>query len=1525
MDDFDEITALLNSLSTNFTEEVAKERARILTPSSSSHDPETDQDFSNIGIPAPKPPIDNGAEGNMLRSAPHPPVGADQSSGLHKITQDSSIDDDLAELLKPLSPRSARMIATTSANNSQASHTSSPSVRSGVGSNHSSSSLSGSLSGSQRNSMNEDLQKMLEEIPSFDEFMMKEGKQRRKSIYNVSNPAPPILVVSPKTLSKATANRPAEDDVMTSPLASSSSYGSQVSSAPPSLPPSATSSFSSTPSLPPSATSSFSSVDQRTYSHHSAISPRPSIEDNLIAENSFPLTAPTRPAPPPPPVAVQQPPQQQRPSPSSPPPSKKKELHTDEIEELMRDLSESHEEFTISNLPPPPPIPTALPPSVYSIPPPLPEEIEEIDSFPTEEPQFKPSSLYSSPAHSNPNPSPMGGVSANIQRLQENVIVHSPARSQPPSQQVHSVGATQPSPIRSVGSIESPPVRSSSRLPQIANPSTDVSPQVTPKYRPPQEIVRSASPPQPSTSPESHVDFYSMKATNHPMNHGIVRSTSSSASETPPQKMYQPPPSVAPATNQQDHRSMGNKTVSYSGGATQKTQNSEEWKEFVSNSTGKKYFFNTITRKTTWDLPPELQSQQQAPVGSSSTVGRATVAVDSSHNNNVNSKSYANTYQPVSSHAKERVSATSLLRSFELDPQRVNRDVRQPTEGLQQHILTMHLVDETKKKFIITDDFTIQDLVYLFADKLDLWQTEFFAVSSCNADGTDRWLHLQNTVSEERVTENSKLVMKIKIWKTPKKLIDPAAVHLLYLQVQQNIVKGIFPVPEKTLLKLAALQLQILYGDYVPSRQKPGFFDEKAIRSFLPVSLIESRPLDYLERRLFNIYSKMKGTQSSEGKLKYLSEAKQSPLYGSTPFEVSESGIQRKLAISEVGFHLSKKSDPSLATQNGETSPTFDFYSFREISGWNQTGSGIQIRISNPEKKPVFDFVTSSGLGISELLSELYILLSEQVTVPSVQVPLRVAPDVDVRFYEIPTNLENTNALDPNYSRLDLLKTYYLEECRLVGVEPLDSVLKQIDEHSDSDILLEGLNVSKRGLELKELEALFKAIPRAAKYPPKKGFTFVENMNFHSINLSNNRNLGPESASVIGSFLSETFVSIRTLNMGTIRLTHKGAVVLANYLERNDSITHLILNDNDLGDKGAICIIESIKNKKNYTTIDLANNGIQEEKTWSLLGELLRANDNFSGLNLAYNKVGDAGIKILLTALRRGTKTVQTLDVSSCQIAKGTKELMIWLGQNTQVKSFSMAKNAMSEKATIELVKLLNEGVHKVAKLDLKYCSISSKPLKEMCTNLHKLRHLEGLVLSGNHIKKKAALGLCESLNRLKNINSLSLRDCSLAKVSILELLKTLRKHSQLKVLDLAVNPEVSSSDVAKELEDFLTQNHVLEEINLANCDLSSQAFQNVVSGLAKSRSVKIFHLDANRLGKHVVKLAEALNKNLNIEEITLKNVDVSKKDVLDLFKVMNGDSLLRRMSLDRNELSRSDFEAVLRQYPALEITFDEK
>jgi len=303
-------------------------------------------------------------------------------------------------------------------------------------------------------------------------------------------------------------------------------------------------------------------------------------------------------------------------------------------------------------------------------------------------------------------------------------------------------------------------------------------------------------------------------------------------------------------------------------------------------------------------------------------------------------------------------------------------------------------------------------------------------------------------------------------------------------------------------------------------------------------------------------------------------------------------------------------------------------------------------------------------------------------------------------------------------------------------------------------------------------------------------------------------------------------------------------------------------------------------------------------------------------------------MKLLLTSIRRGSKSLEIVDLSFTQLnAKGTKELLMWLGQNIQVKDFSVSNNAMAEKGAAELAKVVADSLHKIAKLDIKFCQIPSKSLRDICEKLSNNKRIEVLSLSGNPIKKKTGLALCDSLNTMKALSTLNLRSCSLVKPTLIELFKTLRKHQHLTNLDIAVNTEISSNDVGKELEDFLGFCHKLEVVNLSACDMSSQVLQNVFSGMGRSRTLRVAHLDANKIGKHLSKLMEAINKNPLLEEITLRGVDVSKKEVQDFFKSYSNsrDSKLRKIALDRNELSKSDFDMILQQFSHLNVSFEKK
>jgi hypothetical protein len=107
----------------------------------------------------------------------------------------------------------------------------------------------------------------------------------------------------------------------------------------------------------------------------------------------------------------------------------------------------------------------------------------------------------------------------------------------------------------------------------------------------------------------------------------------------------------------------------------QQKQEAEEWKEYTSKSTGKKYYYNTLTKRTQWEKPSDF-----------GTTRRPHPTVDFT--------------MPTKAPSTENI-----------NPERMVHKLRKPTKGVPQVVLTVRLVDDTSKKFIVTEDFTVQVLM----------------------------------------------------------------------------------------------------------------------------------------------------------------------------------------------------------------------------------------------------------------------------------------------------------------------------------------------------------------------------------------------------------------------------------------------------------------------------------------------------------------------------------------------------------------------------------------------------------------------------------------------------------------------------------------------------------------------------------------------------------------------------------------------------------------------------------------------
>jgi len=350
-------------------------------------------------------------------------------------------------------------------------------------------------------------------------------------------------------------------------------------------------------------------------------------------------------------------------------------------------------------------------------------------------------------------------------------------------------------------------------------------------------------------------------------------------------------------------------------------------------------------------------------------------------------------------------------------------------------------------------------------------------------------------------------------------------------------------------------------------------------------------------------------------------------------------------------------------------------------------------------------------------------------------------------------------------------------------------------------------------------------------------------------------------------------------------------------------------------------IVDSVRHSSNFAILGLAKNQL-DEKVVQEIGKLTKQNESFHGLYLAGNKLGDSGVTSLIAEFRKTSKkSLEQLDLSDVGMGNSSKKLMVWLSQNSQMKQLMIANNHLGEKTCQELVKILLDTVSRLSKLDVKLCEIGSKSMTEICNTVGSNRKIEYLALSGNVIKKKAGAALASGLESNRVLTTLCIRNCQLAKPTLLVLLRALRRHPSIKALDLAMN-DLSSTEISRELEDMLTFHRTLEDINIAACQLTSQGLTVICTGLGKNSTLKSVHLDANKIGKHVVKVAEAATANRKLETLTLKNIEVSKKDIMDFFNTLATSSNLKLVNLERNELEKAPFESRLKQYSNLRVKF---
>ncbi|KYQ99981.1 filopodin [Tieghemostelium lacteum] len=853
-------------------------------------------------------------------------------------------------------------------------------------------------------------------------------------------------------------------------------------------------------------------------------------------------------------------------------------------------------------------------------------------------------------------------------------------------------------------------------------------------------------------------------------------------------------------------------------------------------------------------------------------------------------------------------------RSMSLNIQRVGDDfsvqrvlAKKPNESLEKMLIHISLVDLSHKVICITEDFYVQDVILLFAEKLGLSQTEFFSLAEITMDGCDRWLDPKKLVKDAGIVNLSKLVFKIKFFKQPKKLNDAKAVHLFYLQVQNSVVNGFYPCSEAMSFRLSALQFFVTFGAFNKEKHIAGFLDHGDLSEFIPSQYFFDLPDEYIQKRLFNLYGQIQCGSNIEAKLRYLDLANKIPTFGVTSFYVYD-GIKessftrhkRHLCVAENGILISRKDRPG-----------YDVFSYKELISYIITTRGIQITIPHTSitqnSTEIMNFDTSSheqSMNIIELINGYKYFIQYDDSLKGLCPTPPIDPNISllVPLFQSP---KPRSKIDPLRSRLELFKLNYLSFCNNFKTQPIYKFLDQIDKVLDKEgsfrnnLIFDKLELNNLNLKGSDLSFIADALKDTLNLKTEENENIVENLHLTILDLSNNPLLATDAVEALKTLLSCN--TILHLNLKNIGLTNKGSLLLITIIEKYQNLETLQIGKNRLSESGIRSTLKAIK----HHNVALKSLGIEETNLTDsgcyIIEKLLTNNKTLTSLNISKNKITESGFKLIFDGIKKNPN-LQDLNISGNPIQTNLMNKFIkWLtASTTNITKLNIASTSLNSSSGQELQKLLvSSGCHLV-NFDVSYNNLGSGGSKHVIKGFNNNHNIQEFSLCANKISSSSINELCDRMETQPACNKLYLRYCDLGSKSILRIAKMMELNSTLTVIDLSMNK--LNKAICISLGVAFSKNTSIEEVYLTQCQIGFKEIGVLLAGLESNNHVKKIFLDVNPITKKGISyIAQLLNINTSIEVMTLRNINVTAKDILEFFRKLHTSVAINQLNITEN------------------------
>jgi len=290
---------------------------------------------------------------------------------------------------------------------------------------------------------------------------------------------------------------------------------------------------------------------------------------------------------------------------------------------------------------------------------------------------------------------------------------------------------------------------------------------------------------------------------------------------------------------------------------------------------------------------------------------------------------------------------------------------------MAKKVVRVHFMDDSIKAFAVDESSSAEQLKATVVEKIGMKEDSCFAIFE-RKDGWERCLEPDEKPCELMVgwgpdttpTKAAAFVFKKKIFlrDDEREMQDLIAKHHVYIQALHSVIESEYPCTVEDAIKLAGLQVQIVYGDHKPGNHVVGFLSTSSanLKQFVPKDLFQQKKPNDWEALIFKAHATNTGKSEEDAKSEYLEIVKQWPFYGTTFYPPCKTIGSKKIpnkviiGVNAEGILLLKKDKELVST-----------HPFTEICSWASSSTTFAFEFGSQTESQKYTFETKQGAIIA--------------------------------------------------------------------------------------------------------------------------------------------------------------------------------------------------------------------------------------------------------------------------------------------------------------------------------------------------------------------------------------------------------------------------------------------------------------------------------------------------------------------------------------------------------------------------------